>query len=111
MTGILMIALAMLLVIIQRQRKKQNKQKEKIQRKGPNGTSIKIQFVGDAHQKKQEHEDSPPEEIVDMENLDQMLDEVEDDNLSQEIKYARQSTPTTNCVTLNTLIEHLRNWN
>ena len=69
MTGILMIALAMFLVIIQRQRKKQNKQKEKIQRKGPNGTSIKIQFVGDAHQKKQEHEDSPPEEIVDMETL------------------------------------------
>ena len=60
MTGILIVALAILLVVMQRQRKKQNNQKEKTQPKGPNGTSIKIQFVGDTHQKKQEKNHPEP---------------------------------------------------
>ena len=79
MTGILIVAIATLLVIIKRQRNKQKKQKEKTQRKGPEGTSIKIQFVGDAQQKtKQEHGDNQTtEEIVDMEKLNLMLEEEE----------------------------------
>ena len=82
------------MVIIKRQRKKQKKKKEKTQRKGPEGTSIKIQFVGHAKQKtEQEHGDNQTtEEIVDMENINMMLEEEEIQ--CQEIQHVEQATST-----------------
>ena len=92
MTGILIVAIATLLVVIKRQRNKQKKQKKKIQRRGPEGTSVKIQFVGDVNKKEEREtgDTQTTEEIVDMEKYNAMLDEEE--MQCQEIQHVEKAT-------------------